>query len=397
MSTDWPRVPLGAILKRREAYERRDELAEYTFAGTYSYARGIFRGETKHGSEFRLPEVQRVRSGDFVYCKIMAWEGAFGIAPPETDNCVLSKAFLVYRVDESRAFADYLRLLFQLESTWRSIGGQSTGTNIRRRSLHPVQFERSTIPLPPLAEQRRITARVEEVAARIAEARHLREQASAEAVVVIRAALNELLATPLSGQLGDVLHSSPRNGWSAPCNNAESGTPVLALSAVTGFRYRGTEYKKTTEPTNPDADYWLRPGDVLITRSNTPELVGHAAIYDGQPSPCIYPDLMMRLDLDTDKADPRFLVYLLQGRQAREHIQRNAKGTSPSMKKISQNAVATIPFPSDLPLAEQRRIVAHLDALQAKADALRGLQAEMAAELDALLPAVLAKAFAGEL
>ena len=49
------------------------------------------------------------------------------------------------------------------------------------------------------------------------------------------------------------------------------------------------------------------------------------------------------------------------------------------------------------PLPEQRRIVAHLDALQAKGDALKALQSESAAELDALLPAVLAKAFAGEL
>ena len=49
------------------------------------------------------------------------------------------------------------------------------------------------------------------------------------------------------------------------------------------------------------------------------------------------------------------------------------------------------------PLPEQRRIVAHLDALQAKANALRAAQAAAAADLDALLPAVLAEAFAGRL
>ncbi|MDB5311183.1 MAG: restriction endonuclease subunit [Gemmataceae bacterium] len=48
-------------------------------------------------------------------------------------------------------------------------------------------------------------------------------------------------------------------------------------------------------------------------------------------------------------------------------------------------------------LTEQQQIVAHLDALEAKADALRVLQTETAAELDALPPAVLAKAFAGRL
>ena len=53
-----------------------------------------------------------------------------------------------------------------------------------------------------------------------------------------------------------------------------------------------------------------------------------------------------------------------------------------------------IPVP---PLAEQRRIVAELDALQAEVDALKRLQAETATELDALLPAILDKAFKGEL
>jgi type I restriction enzyme S subunit len=45
------------------------------------------------------------------------------------------------------------------------------------------------------------------------------------------------------------------------------------------------------------------------------------------------------------------------------------------------------------PWAGQRRIVAELDALQAEVDALKRLQAGTAAEMDALLPAILDKAF----
>jgi type I restriction enzyme S subunit len=56
-----------------------------------------------------------------------------------------------------------------------------------------------------------------------------------------------------------------------------------------------------------------------------------------------------------------------------------------------------IPFPSALSLEEQRRIVAYLDGLQGKVDALKQLQAQTQAELDALLPSVLDKAFKGEL
>ncbi len=48
-------------------------------------------------------------------------------------------------------------------------------------------------------------------------------------------------------------------------------------------------------------------------------------------------------------------------------------------------------------MTEQRRIVAYLDDLQAKVDSLKKTQAETAAELDALLPAILDRAFKGEL
>lgn len=46
---------------------------------------------------------------------------------------------------------------------------------------------------------------------------------------------------------------------------------------------------------------------------------------------------------------------------------------------------------------EQRRIVAYLDDLQAKVDSMKRLQAETAAELDAMLPSILDRAFKGEL
>jgi len=79
----------GRGARRVERFEPREEFTEYPFAGTYSFARGIFVGERKLGSSFALPKIQRIRAGDFIYCKIMAWEGAFGIAPKETDSEVV--------------------------------------------------------------------------------------------------------------------------------------------------------------------------------------------------------------------------------------------------------------------------------------------------------------------
>jgi type I restriction enzyme S subunit len=56
-----------------------------------------------------------------------------------------------------------------------------------------------------------------------------------------------------------------------------------------------------------------------------------------------------------------------------------------------------IPFPSNLRIQEQQRIVAYLDDLQAKVDSLKQLQAQTAAELDALLPSVLDRAVKSKL
>jgi len=263
--------------------------------------------------------------------------------------------------------------------------------------LNGQQLELPELPAP-LAEQRRIVARIEELAAKIEEARGLRRQAVEEVQALFTARITDMFGNlEIRGRLGDILCAKPRNGWSARCDNLDGGIPVLTLSAVTGFQYREDAFKRTSEATSPDAYYWLQEGDLLITRSNTPELVGHVAIYNGKPSPCIYPDLMMKLVVNSDLADRDFVHVWLQSGIAREFIRRSAKGTSPTMKKISQEVVMSIPFPSTLSPAKQRHIVSYLDSLQTKVDALKALQAETQTELDAMLPSVLDKAFKGEI
>ena len=53
-------------------------------------ARGIFVGDSESRvPHFRFLKMQRLKEGDFVYCKIMAWEGALGLVPKEADGCVM--------------------------------------------------------------------------------------------------------------------------------------------------------------------------------------------------------------------------------------------------------------------------------------------------------------------
>jgi len=96
----------------------------------------------------------------------------------------------------------------------------------------------------------------------------------------------------------------------------------------------------------------------------------------------------------TEELEDRYLMYWLSQPAIQEFINDEQKGATRQGFTKAQIQAFEIPMPS---LPEQRRIVAELDALQAEADALKQVQVETAAELDALLPSILDKAFSGNL
>lgn len=133
-------------LRTPEVTVRADE--SYQFAGVYSFGRGVFKAAKKTGLDFAYPRLSRLRTGDFVYPKLMAWEGALGVVPPECDGYVVSTEFPVFEVIEERVLPEVLDTYFRTPSVWPAISGASTGTNVRRRRLNPQDFLDYKMPLP---------------------------------------------------------------------------------------------------------------------------------------------------------------------------------------------------------------------------------------------------------
>jgi len=191
MKRGWTEVKLGEVLTPVARFEDKDDSKVYSFAGTYSYARGIFRSVVKAGSAFNLPQIQRIKEGDFIYCKIMAWEGAFGVAHRAVDDCVMSGAFVAFRPDKSKILPAFLEHWFRCEENWRRVASSSTGTNVRRKSLAPEDFLAALVALPPLAEQQRIAALLDAIESRLARVRQLREGSQADSQSLLRALISE--------------------------------------------------------------------------------------------------------------------------------------------------------------------------------------------------------------
>ena len=144
------------------------------------------------------------------------------------------------------------------------------------------------------------------------------------------------------------------------------------------------------------APFQVRKGDVYVVRGNgSKDLCGRAGLIREDASGVIFPDLFIQIGLPNEKVLSEFFVAVWNSSATRTVIEEKAKTTS-GIWKINQGHILSTQIPVP-PLSEQRRIVAELDALQEKVDALKRLQTETAAELDALLPAVLDRAFKGEL
>ena len=146
------------------------------------------------------------------------------------------------------------------------------------------------------------------------------------------------------------------------------------------------EYQRRTVRGEPQAD------DIVFVREGGG--TGKAAlVLEDQRFSLGQRVMMLRPDKTT--VEPKFMVYqLLSPVIYEDQILPLCKGSASPHLNISALRDFKFMLP---PVYEQRRIVAYLDDLQAKVDALKRLQAETTAELDALLFAVLDRAFKGEL
>jgi type I restriction enzyme S subunit len=189
--------------------------------------------------------------------------------------------------------------------------------------------------------------------------------------------------------LEDLVVAGPSNGYSGPTGPDADGSPTLRLSATSSGRLvlSSQTTKFLYETISPDSDLWLEPNDVLVQRSNTRDLVGTAAVYDGPQRAYVYPDLMMRLRFRESEM-ARWVCRYMNSPTGRAFFLAMAAGSSASMPKINGSKLRRMPIPVP-PVAEQSRIIEILD----RADALRANRRATLALLDTLTQSIFVDLF----
>lgn len=390
----WPKVRLGEVLSHRKEFITIDDLKEYRRPRVQLHAQGIVLRDIIAGAFIRTKKQQVCRVGEFLVAEIDAKVGGFGIVPAELDGSLVSSHYFLFVIDETkleRAFLDYF---IRTQAFREQVAAQGSTNYAAIRPTHVLGYE---IPLPSLAEQRRVVARIEELAAQIQEARTLRQQATEETEALAGAEAKQLFdrvadRSPIETS-GDV-----RGGIQKSPHRLPGANPVRYLTVAHVQRNRIlTGDPRYFEVTAAELERWrLCAGDVLIIEGNgSADQIGRTALFRGEIDDCVHQNHVIRIRPDTSRLLPEFLNSFLNSPAGQEAVQAQSRTTS-GLRTLSVGRIKAIQAPVP-PLPDQRRIVAELDALQAEVDALKRLQTETAAELDALLPAILDRAFKGEL
>ena len=389
-------VRLGDVLSRTGDSIDADPSREYSEITVRLWGKGVVeRGRVSGG----LVNGRRfvARTGNFIASRIDARNGAMGLVPESLDGGLVTNDFPLFQANKERLDLGYVGWLSRTAGFVELCLRASEGTTNSVR-LKEDRFLALEIPLPPIAEQRRIVTRIERLATQIEEARRLRKEAVEEAGMLLVNHVGRVFSRFEArhrlqefGSFSPHVTSGPRN-WSK--HYESSGLRFYRAQDIGAQGHILNEAKVyiTPPPGEQGRIALLHHGDLMMVITGA--TVGRVALYTVGFEPGFVSQHVAICRLPKNEIEPEFALWGLRGPLGQAQLIGQRYGQGKPGLNLSNIRSLRLPFPS---LPEQHRIVAELDALQAEVGALKTIQATTAAELDALLPAILDRAFKGEL
>ena len=408
MIKDFPLMPLSKLIQRKKDEIIILEFETYSRITIHLNGRGISVRDKVIGRDIGTKRQFVVKAGQLVLSKIDARNGAFGVVPATCDRAIITGNFWTYDVDQELLDVKFFDFLSKTPMFIDFCIRASDGTT-NRRYLQEPKFLAQKILLPPLDEQRRIVARLEELTARIEEARGLRGEAREETEALVLVSLSKIFDYDTGDRLpdnwswqylGDLLindkvgiSTGPFGTLLGKSDILSKGIPVLGIANVQANRFvPGFNDYISVQKANSLSRYKLEADDIVIARSGT---VGRSCVLPCVDPPPIMSTNLLRLRLKQDVFLPKLLSRLFNGSRLVERL-KDAECRGSTRAFFTQHILQKLQLPVP-PLSEQYGILAHLDHLESKVESLKNLQSGTSVELDALLPSILDKAFKGEL
>lgn len=355
----------------------------------------FYQGKKDYGEKYPTPRVwcsnpiKIVEAGD-ILISVRAPVGALNIAKEK--SCI-GRGLAGLRV-KKELDQDFLFHYLQLkEKDISALGTGSTFTAISKKHLENLE-----IPLPAIEIQKKIVKKIEELFAKIDQAQSIRHLAVQDVDNLIPSALAEFLLKAKSEgwpekQLGELCDINPRNDIKGLSNNTlVSFIPMKYVDDIHG-RVNQMDVRKLNEVKKGYTGF--KSNDVIFAKITPCMENGKAAIVRGLKNGIGFGSTEFHILRPKGDILPELIYYYIRRKSFRDEAEKRMTGSA-GQKRVPKEFLerSIIPVP---PLAEQRKIVARLDAITQKVRELQTLQAETAADMKALKQSILHKAFQGEL
>lgn len=348
-----------------------------------------------------------IKTGDVIVAMTRPNLNAVALVGSEYDGQIASTGFEILRSNGvDPRWIGYLVRTNEFIDAMTSLVQGALYPAIRGKDVRAHQ-----IPVAPLNEQRRIADKLDATLARV----DTLNDRLARITPLLKRFRQSVLAAATSGRLTedwrkanqgasawlnttfDTVISDLRYGTSKKCEANAQGIAVLRIPNVgssgspdlTDLKFAEFDEKEYSKLS-------LIEGDLLTIRSNgSVDLVGKACVVDKKTEGLLFAGYLIRMRLDKEKINPLFAYYVISSPSVRAHIELTAKSTS-GVNNINSEEVRALPLalPS---LEEQTEIVRRVKTLFAFADRLEARLQSAQTAAERLTPALLAKAFRGEL
>lgn len=299
------------------------------------------------------------------------------------------------RVRSTEMDEGFLYWYFYYAALTGRFGDAGRGVNIRH--LGKQGLAAFPAPVPPLLEQRRIVAAIEEHLSRLDAA----ESSLAGALTRANRLAEAATATLTTGDwalepLSDLLKSLRNGVFVSRPSSDPPGAPILRISAVRPRALDAADVRFADLPPEQSEGYRIEAEDLLFTRySGNPKYVGACAVVPSSAAGILHPDKLIRGVVDKSKADPRWISAYVSVGRGRAEIESRLKTTAGQVG-ISGGQLKTVPVARP-PLEEQKRRCDEIDRFTEVAERSSDAIRSALAKSSGLRRSVLAAAFSGGL
>lgn len=379
-----PRVPLGELVRQVEDVVSVRADQQYPNFGIYSFGRGAFPKPPISGSTSSASTLYRARAGQFVFSRLFAFEGAYGLVPDELDGTFVSNEFPLLEPVSPRLRIGYLAWYFRLARTWAEVATKATGMGSRRQRIHPEMIYAHAIPLPSPDEQDKIVATLDAAAARVTEAKRLCREIDQEANALLRSAFHRISDGAPHLAMSKVAPLVRRSV------DVRMGGEYLELG-VRSFG-KGTFHKPALDfmAVGDKKLYRIEPGDLLF--NNVFAWEGAIAVAQPEDMGRVGSHRFITCVAKPSLATPDYLTFYFNTPAGLHAIGEASPGGAGRNRTLGLDKLMVIPVP--VPPIEHQR---WFDGLQARLKDARSELTQIVTEAKAMIPAILDRAFKGEL